>query len=127
MTGSGDITAAETVAAHKVLSGVAAELSKLAEMSERLQIDISELLKEHNDASSLKVYKLQNLDHITQLLSGLAAYMNEIAGAVPRDWPIDAAKAAQAILLADLASRLSHARDGELPPHETNAGNCSLF
>lgn len=128
MNGRGDSSDNTAISAHKMLSSVSTELRSLTEMCDKLQFDLSELLKENNDAKSLKVYQLQNLDHITQMLSGLCAYMDVIASVVPDEWTIDAEKAAQAILLADLAARLSSgSEDVPSPTTDVVSGDCSFF
>ncbi len=128
MTGQGDKEAQATVAADQVLSSVSNELRVLTDMTEQLQFDISELLKENSNIRSLRVYQLQNLDHITQVLASLASFMEAIAVGVPGDWSVDAANAARKIPLADLSSRLSHnADEDDAAPREGTSGDVALF
>lgn len=60
------------------------------------------------------LFRLQNLDRLTQILDDLSRFLDEIARAAPDGWTIDAAAAARGLRLRALAVRLT-GREGEPP------------
>jgi hypothetical protein len=60
------------------------------------------------------LFRLQNLDRLTQILDDLSSFLDQIARAAPDGWTIDAAAAARGLRLRTLAVRLT-GREGEPP------------
>lgn len=73
------------------------------------------------------VEALQALDLLTQQLGGIAAFLDALAPTLPADWMGDAAAAAQAVTLSDLAHRLGRPHDGPLHAEGGDAGALELF
>lgn len=89
-----------------LLNAIGEELHHLATAVERLH-DVVELpgVKDSlQHATSLHV--VQGIDHVTQHLAALSAFMTTIAADVPEQWSLDTAAACDNILIASLSERL---------------------
>ena len=89
-----------------VLSRAGHELVQLAWHLEHLQRHIGPLIQEAAGRDANILHQMQSFDHIGQKAMGLADFLAALAQAAPRQWLVDPAAAAQAIMLADLSSRL---------------------
>ncbi|WP_374469877.1 hypothetical protein [Phenylobacterium sp.] len=83
-----------------VLTACAAELEELSGRCEALQAALSRAL-------SQGAADAQALDLITQRTAGLADFLENVAGALPADWRVDADAAARKLTLGDLAAALT--------------------
>lgn len=59
-----------------------------------------------NSTRELKIEELQKLDYVRQKIEGAAEFLNALMRDLPKDWLVDAAQAARAVALTDLANRL---------------------
>ncbi len=69
----------------------------------------------------------QALDLLTQQLQGVAAFLDALAPTLPTHWMGDAAAAAQAVTMSDLAHRLGRPQDGPCRMGSENAGVLDFF
>ena len=69
----------------------------------------------------------QALDLLTQQLGGIAAFLDALAPTLPTDWMGDAAAAAEAVTMADLARRLGRPHDAPCRMESVDAGALELF
>ena len=69
----------------------------------------------------------QALDLLTQQLQGVAAFLDALAPTRPAGWVGDAAAAAEAVTMSDLAHRLGRPHDGPLHAEGGDAGALELF
>lgn len=69
----------------------------------------------------------QTLDFLAQQLQGVAAFLGALAPTLPACWAGDAAAAAQAITMADLARRLGRPHDDPCPARSEEAGAFECF
>ena len=69
----------------------------------------------------------QALDLLTQQLQGVAAFLDALAPTLPAGWMGDAAAAAEAVTMSDLAHRLGHPHDGACRMGSEDAGALELF
>ncbi len=87
-----------------LLSAVAAELTRLHERALDLQSATGALAE---GGAARAVEALQDLDRLTQDLSGLSAYAAALSAQGEAAWRVDEAAALEAVTLASLARRLS--------------------
>jgi hypothetical protein len=73
------------------------------------------------------VEAFQALDLLTQQLQGVAAFLDALAPTLPTDWMGDAAAAAQAVTLSNLAHRLGRPHDDRRCMESEDAGALDLF
>lgn len=73
------------------------------------------------------VEALQAFDLLTQQLQGVAAFLDALAPTLPAVWMGDAAAAAEAVTMSDLARRLGCPHDGPLHAEGGDAGALELF
>jgi len=111
-----------------ILASVHRELSTLAEISDRLQAPIGNLLKASDAPLSQSMCELQDIDRVSQVIHDLAKYMTAVAQQVQPDWRIDAVVAAQCLTLNELGSRLRGAENSpeEEQPASTD-GDCMFL
>ena len=69
----------------------------------------------------------QALDLLTQQLQGVAAFLDVLAPTLPTEWVGDAAAAAQAVTMSDLAHRLGRPHDGPCRMGSEGAGALDFF
>ncbi len=69
----------------------------------------------------------QALDLLTQQLQGVAAFLDALAPTLPACWVGDAAAAAQAVTMSDLAHRLGRPHDDPCRMGSGDAGALELF
>lgn len=121
-----DLRSTSAVDLTSVLEGTSRELRSLASMAIQIQCIVSELALQvaPTDTSSLR--GLQQLDHVTQSIAGIATYLEALAEAAPSGCWLDAASAAQRVDVADLAARLSLAFPAK-PTQQHSNGDCQLF
>ncbi len=73
------------------------------------------------------VEAVQALDLLTQQLQGVAAFLDALAPTLPTGWVGDAAAAAQAVTMSDLAHRLGRPHDSPCRMGSEDAGALDLF
>ncbi len=73
------------------------------------------------------VEAFQALDLLTQQLQGVAAFLDALAPTLPPGWVGDAAAAAQAVTMSDLAHRLGRPHDGPCRMGSEDKGALDLF
>ncbi len=93
--------------AHCVLSATANELHDLAGRTAGMQILIGKVIANAELAAQSDLYELQQLDHITQSLEGLADFLTHLAISTPKNWHYPNLAAADVIKLEALAARLT--------------------
>jgi len=96
---------------------------QLAWHLEHLQRHIGPLIQEAACRDANILHQMQSFDHIGQKAMGLADFLAALAQAAPCQWLVDPAAAAQAVMLADLSSRLGlRVRNmNPAPPHGVSA------
>ncbi len=108
-----------------VLLAVASEVADLAEAADGLQALVGRLLSDPMIMiDSEAVERGQVLDAIVQRLQALQTFLAALAPAVQPDWAVDPRKAADMLLLASLAQRLSGAALDTVAPDN---GSCDFF
>ncbi len=91
-----------------VLLAVASEVADLAEAADSLQELVGSLLSDPLAMiDSRAVEQGQVLDSIVQRLQGLQTFLGALAPAVRPEWSVDPREAADLLLLASLAQKLS--------------------
>jgi len=91
-----------------VLSAVASEVADLATAADSLQELVGSLLSDPLAmVDSRAVEQGQVLDAIVQRLQALQTFLGALAPAVSPDWAVDPREAADMLLLASLAQRLT--------------------
>lgn len=73
------------------------------------------------------VEAIQALDFLTQQLQGVAAFLDALVPTLPTDWTGDAAAAARAVTMSDLAHRLGRPHDSPCRTASEDAGAFELF
>ena len=73
------------------------------------------------------VEAFQALDLLTQQLQGVAAFLDALAPTLPAGWVGDAAVAAQAVTMSDLARRLGRPHDSPYRMGSEDAGALEFF
>ena len=109
-----------------VLSRAGHELVQLAWHLEHLQRHIGPLIQEAAGRDANILHQMQSFDHIGQKAMGLADFLAVLAQAAPCQWLVDPAAAAQAVMLADLSSRLGFTGE-EYESCATAWGECDFF
>ncbi len=90
----------------QVLEAIAGELAQMAQAGDRLQLLISAALVSDGRQNAEHLREFQSIDLLVQRLHGVAIFTGCLAAVTPGDWGIDAASAAVAVPLSDLARRL---------------------
>jgi hypothetical protein len=89
------------------LRTMAAELQRLAEISDGLQPLVSAALVADGATNHDHVREFQAMDFLVQHLHGVSAFAAALADGAPDGWRLDAADAATCVSLTDLAKRLA--------------------
>lgn len=94
------------VSVPEVLRRVHEELVELEKAMETLHplVDLVTSRVGSKDPEHLKA--MQGIDHMEQMLLGLATYLSSLSQEAPHDWHLDTAHAVSQITLGDLARRL---------------------
>jgi hypothetical protein len=122
-----DLRLPSTVALARVLDGTSRELRALAGMAMQIQCLVSELALEVAPTDTASLRGLQQLDHVTQSIAGIASFLGALAATAPAGCQLDAAAAASHVDVSELASRLSMAEPVPMAaPHRPN-GDCQFF
>lgn len=108
------------VSVPEVLRRVHEELVELEQAMEALHplVDLITAKVGSKDPEHLKA--MQGIDHMEQMLLGLATYLGSLSQEAPQEWHLDTAHAVSKITLGDLARRLrrqdeaKEESDGEL-------------
>jgi hypothetical protein len=103
------------------------ELRALAGMTIDIQWLVSRLLHTAAPADAASLRGLQTLDHVSQTISGIAKFLEALAGMAPADCGVDAASAARVVTLSGLAARLSFADAADQAMHFDSDGDFHLF
>ncbi len=111
-----------------VLASVHRELSALAEISDRLQEPIGNLLENSDAPLSQSMCELQDIDRVSQVVHDLAKFLTAVAQQVQPEWRIDSARAVQSLTLNELKIRL-HGEDNTLEEKKIAPaiGDCVLL
>lgn len=121
---------AENPAAHSascVLSSTANELQDLAKKTADIQTLVGTLLPQLPKGVGADLYKLQNIDYITQSLEGLADFLDHLASDTPKEWVYPHLAAADVVKLEALAARLSGDSDKISRTTPDDDGDLDLF
>jgi hypothetical protein len=121
-----DVNWPSSVSVGRVLYATSRELRTLAAMTIQVQGLVSQLAIQvaPTDATCLG---LQKLDHVTQMISGIASYLEALAATAPDNCAFDTASASHGVDLSDLASRLSFADPTHPSPSHRSLGDCLFF
>lgn len=108
-----------------VVRAVASEVADLAVAADELQSLVGSLLSDPLAMiDSRAMEQGQALDSIVQRLQALQTFLSALAPSVQSDWSIDADEAANMVLLASLAQKLSgHA----VEQSREEIGDCDFF
>ena len=104
--------APDGLAPASVLNGLARELAAAQEMALDLQVTVAALIAPAGNAPVDVLFRLQDLDLLSQTLKDLSTFAAAIGADMPEGWKIDTAAATRALHLRGLASRLA---TGEAP------------
>lgn len=110
-----------------VLRAVAAELADLGDAADSLQGLVGQLMREQDGQVSRGALEdAQALDSLVQRLAAVSTFLHELAHSVNTSWRVDTRSAADLLLLAAVAQRLSRPHD---PGHEIghDDGHCDFF
>ena len=110
-----------------VLRAVAAELADLGDAADGLQGLVGRLMREQGgQISRATLEDAQALDSVVQRLGAVSTFLHELTNAVDENWRVDTRNAADLLLLAAVAQRLSRPLD---PGHEIahDDGHCDFF
>lgn len=111
-----------------VLRAVASELADLGDSADSLQGLFGQLMRERPGALNREALEdAQALDSLVQRLGAVSTFLSELASAVGADMRVDTRGAADLLLLAAVAQRLSRpdAVVRVAPPHDE--GHCDFF
>jgi len=111
------------VSVPEVLRRVHEELVELEKAMETLHplVDLVTSKVGSKDPQHLKA--MQGIDHMEQMLMGLATYLNSLSHEAPQDWHLDTSAAVSRITLGDLARRLRRQDDAK----EETDGDLEMF
>jgi hypothetical protein len=109
-----------------VLDGTSRELRALAKTAIQIQCLVSELALEVAPTDTAGLKGLQQLDHVTQSIAGIASFLEALAATAPAGCNLDTASAARHVDVADLALRLSLVDAAPVAPHRST-GECQFF
>lgn len=104
---------------------VAGEVAELARLGDRLQGVISRLAANLGAPDTDTLEEAQAADLLSQRLAGLAAFVQALANAAPRDATADIAAAVNALTLTEQARRLSSPTNPPAPAEP--AGDLTTF
>jgi len=122
---SGDLPS--TAALVGVLEGTSRELRALAGMLTQIQALLSQLVEDAS-RSPASLIGLQELDHVTQSVEGIASFLESLAASAHPRWRVDAASAARSVDMSGLASRLGSAEPGaNATTLDLSTGDCDFF
>lgn len=100
-----------------VLRQISVELIAIADTVGMVEETVSRIANGNAAKDNHMMRDLQNIDMISQSLKAIAGYSDCISQSASEDWAVDTSVATKAVLLADLARRLSCA------PRPVNWGN----
>lgn len=120
------IPAAQAVPLRDVLDRLAEELADLAGLLDRFETEVGPRILEAASRDPNLVRQLQSLDQIGQRVTGLVAFLAALAPTAARRCHLDPGPAAEAVTLADMATRLGF-RDEEAPSVSVDRGDCELL
>jgi hypothetical protein len=111
------------VSVPEVLRRVHEELVDLERAMETLHplVDLVTSKVGSKDPQHLKA--MQGIDHMEQMLMGLATYLSSLSEEAPQEWHIDTANAVSQITLGDLARRLRRQDEAK----EDTDGDLEMF
>lgn len=110
-----------------ILGAVSREVLSIARMTCELQESLSPVLHARAQDDDRLIREMQALDLIAQHLCGVADFLSALSPALPAQWTGDAAAAARAVSLSNLAKRLGSPRDGLNVTDDGKAGAIELF
>lgn len=104
------------------LGAMARELAAAQEMALDLQITVAELVARSGPMPGDVLFRLQELDLLSQTLKDLSTFAAALGTTAPESWKIDTAAATRELHLRDLAVRLA---TGEAPPPRAPAAEAA--
>jgi hypothetical protein len=119
-----DLNWPSTVPVAKVLDGTSRELRALAGTAMQIQLLVSQLSLEIAPTDTTSLRGLQQLDHVTQGIAGIASFLEALAATAPANCQLDAVSASRFVNVSDLALRLSFAAPANAIPQHRLAGDC---
>lgn len=111
------------ISVPEMLRRVHQELMELEQAMETLHplVDLITAKVGSKDPNHLKA--IQGIDHMEQMLTGLANFLRNVSDAASDEWHVDAAHAMSQITLGDLAKRLRLQAD----VREESDGDLEMF
>lgn len=109
-----------------IVERVSHELNDLAGAVHRVQSLVSLLVREDAFHDHKNVHEMQSLDLIAQKIECLSDFLAGIGGDMPSFWRLDTREAANLIVLADLAARLTFT-DSPVDPMAAAPGDFEAF
>ena len=109
-----------------VVERVSHELNDLAGAVHRIQSLVSLLVREDAFHNHKNVHEMQSLDLIAQKIECLSDFLAGVSEDMPSFWRIDTRDAANLIVLADLAARLTFT-DNSVDPLAVTPGDFEAF
>lgn len=110
----------------EIMRRVHVELVDLEAAMETLHplVDLVSKVDGFKDPNHLRA--VQGIDHMEQILVGLASFLSNVSDAASDDWQIDAGQAVRTITLGDLARRLRMKHAAALEPAAID-GDLEMF
>lgn len=122
-----DLSWPSTVTVAKVLDGTSRELRALVGTAIQIQCLVSQLALEIAPTDTTSLRGLQQLDHVTQTIAGIASFLEALAATTPENYEVDAISAARVVNVSDLASRLGLGNSTRAIALHKPAGDCHFF
>lgn len=110
-----------------VLKQIGLELNSIAETVGQIEETVSRMATENANKDQRMMRDLQNIDMIGQSLKAIAGFSASISQSVSIDWAVDTSAAAETVLLADLAKRLSCAQRNVNWGNSNRSGEWEVF
>ena len=111
-----------------VMRAVASELADLGDAADSLQGLFGQLMRERPGALNREALEAaQALDSLVQRLGAVSTFLSELASTMATDMRVDTRSAADLLLLAAVAQRLSRPDVAVGVPAPHDEGHCDLF
>ena len=103
------------------------QLRQTVAMVEDLENVLGRAVSRAGGAEPDQMFELQKLDHISQIILGVADFLEALGEGLPPHWRVDAHKASRRVLLAELGKRLGSPESAEAQPESPNSAECEMF
>jgi hypothetical protein len=120
-------TDAGTAPLGDILGRMAQELRELARTVDQLQSAVGRMTTRQLARDGETMRELQNFDRLEQALAGMADFSDSLARSASGDWRLNPHAAARAVLLGDLALRLTKPHGRSPAANACDAGELEFF